>query len=104
MNKLFIATTLVLALSNCSSSWVQLTIEGEGVIQLPLASASNCTRIGSTRSSTLNKMLFLDRNRVRLELELVTLARNEAGTMGGDAVVAESAIADGQQRFGVYRC
>jgi hypothetical protein len=49
-------------------------------------------------------MLFLDRNSARLELELVTLARNEAGTMGGNAVVAESVITDGQQRFGVYRC
>lgn len=104
MSKLIIATTLALALSNCSSSWVQLTTEGQGVVQLPLPSASNCTRIGSTRSSTLNKMLFLDRNSARLELELVTLARNEAGTMGGNAVVAESVITDGQQRFGVYRC
>lgn len=104
MNKLSIAVGLALALSNCSSSWVQLTAEGEGVIQLPLANVTGCTRIGSTRSSTLNKMLFLDRNSARLELELVTLARNEAGTMGGNAVVSESAIADGQQRFGVYRC
>jgi hypothetical protein len=104
MRNLIVVTTLALALSSCSSSWVQLTTEGQGVVQLPLANVSNCARIGSTRSSTLNKMLFLDRNSARLELELVTLARNEAGTMGGNAIVAESAIADGQQRFGVYSC
>ena len=104
MLKLFIAFIAVLTLSNCASTWVQLTPEGEKVVQLPLANVSNCTRIGSTRSSTLNKMLFLERNRAKLELELVTLARNEAGTTGGNAIVAESEIADGQQRFGVYRC
>jgi hypothetical protein len=104
MNKLSIAISLVLALSSCSSSWVQLTPEGEGVTQFPLANVSNCSRLGSTRASTLKKMLFLDRNRSKLEQELVTLARNEAGTMGGNAIVSESAIADGAQRFGVYRC
>jgi hypothetical protein len=35
---------------------------------------------------------------------LLTLARNEAGSMGVNVVVPESLIDKGQQSFGVYRC
>ncbi|MBL4573298.1 MAG: DUF4156 domain-containing protein, partial [Gammaproteobacteria bacterium] len=40
----------------------------------------------------------------RLQEELLTLARNEAGRMGGNTVVPESLIDGGEQDFGVYNC
>ena len=36
--------------------------------------------------------------------ELLRLARNEAGSMGGNAIVPESVIEEGRQTFGVYSC
>jgi hypothetical protein len=103
MTKALITAIGAVMLVGCSS-WVQLTSEGESVMLLPESGVASCTRVGGTRSSTLNKILFTQRNRLRLEEELATLARNEAGSMGGDAIVVESPISDGTQRFGVYRC
>lgn len=103
MTKALMISLTVIVCVSCSS-WVQLTSEGEPVLLLPESGVASCTRIGSTRSSTLNKILFSERNRARLEEELITLARNEAGSMGGDAITVESPITDGVQRFGVYRC
>ena len=40
----------------------------------------------------------------KVAAELETLARNEAATMGGNAVVAASTVKDGRQTFGVYHC
>ncbi|MFK7865585.1 MAG: DUF4156 domain-containing protein [Pseudohongiellaceae bacterium] len=103
MKKALSVGIALLALTSCSS-WVQLTAEGESVLLLPESGVASCTRIGGTRSSTLNKILFTERNKLRLEEELATLARNEAGSMGGNAISVESPISDGTQRFGVYRC
>lgn len=103
MIKVVITGFAALALSSCSS-WVQLTSEGEAVMLLPESGVVSCTRIGGTRSSTLNKILFTERNRTRLEEELATLARNEAGSMGGNAITIESPISDGTRRYGVYQC
>ena len=103
MTKALVSAIGAVVLVGCSS-WVQLTSQGEGVILLPESGVATCTRIGGTRSSTLSKILFSKRNRARLEEELNTLARNEAGSMSGDAIVIESPISDGTQRFGVYKC
>ena len=103
MTKALITAIGAVMLVSCSS-WVQLTSEGESVMLLPESGVASCTRVGGTRSSTLNTILFTQRNLLRLEEELATLARNEAGSMSGDAIVIESPISDGTQRFGVYRC
>lgn len=103
MTKALITAIGAVMLVSCSS-WVQLTSEGESVMLLPESGVASCTRVGGTRSSTLNTILFTQRNRLRLLEELATLARNEAGSMSGDAIVIESPISDGTQRFGVYRC
>ncbi len=98
-----IITFLFLSLSACST-WVQLTAEGQVVRILDANQATNCGRIGNARAQTMNKILFIERNRQRLEDELRTLARNEGGRIGGNVVVAESEIADGSQNFGVFSC
>jgi hypothetical protein len=47
---------------------------------------------------------ILARGDSKVRGELITLARNEAATMGGDSIVAESPAVQGRQTFGVYRC
>ena len=101
MYKLAALMLLIASLTACN--WVQLTQEGAGVRVATLAEMGNCTRIGTTNSSTTSRVI-VQRGGERVQNELVTLARNEAGLMGGNAIVASSTIQDGRQSFVVYRC
>jgi hypothetical protein len=91
-----------LILSGCN--WVQLTAEGQGVRLATASEVSNCSRVGRTNARTLSRVVVVERGGEQLQSELLTLARNEAGSMGGNVVVPESLIDKGQQSFGVYRC
>ena len=68
------------------------------------ASSEICQSLGRASSSTLDRLLLIERNTVRQEDELLTLARNEAGDMGGNAIVPITAASAGKQSFAVYRC
>lgn len=99
------ASTLLLAgmlLASCT--WVQLTSEGQSVSVRQADDVAACQRLGRTQSQTTKSVLLIDRNRDKLSQELITLARNEAGSLGGNTIAAESGIAEGRQSFGVYRC
>ncbi len=92
------------ALASCQS-WVQLTQEGSQVEVIGDASrVTHCTRVGRARVQTLGKIVVVERGSQRLQDELLTLARNEAADLGGDTIVPESIITDGEQIYGVYRC
>jgi hypothetical protein len=101
-----ITNSLALAclLTACSSAWVQLSPAGEQVSLATAAEVRNCTRLGTANVSGADNIGFVQRGANRLQEELVTLARNEAGTLGGNRVTPESAIEDGRQTFGVFRC
>jgi hypothetical protein len=49
-------------------------------------------------------LVVVERGGERLQDELIRLARNEAGDLGGNVIVPESVIEEGRQSFGVYRC
>ena len=102
MKNFLLVVASAAVLSGCT--WVQLTGEGEGVSLLTADGASNCERIGRATAKTLGKIVTVERGGQRLQTELLTLARNEAGRMGGNAVVPESLINNGQQDYGVYNC
>jgi len=89
-------------LSSCS--WVQLNEAGESVRVARPGDIGSCERIGEVSASVLDKVAFMKRSREKKARELETLARNEAGTMGADTIVASSDIEDGRRRFTVYRC
>ena len=103
MFRLLSAFSILLSLVACSS-WVQLTAAGQQVEIRSLSQVSNCERIGRASSSTMDRLLFVDRPSERQQNELFTLARNEAGDMGGNVIVALNEVTDGNQRFDVYRC
>lgn len=65
---------------------------------------SNCRRIGTTSAQTLSKLIVVERGAERLQTELLTLAKNQAGRMNANTIVPESLIEQGKQRFGVYSC
>jgi len=93
-----------LALGACSSSWVQVTPEGQGVRVATTQDIASCTRVGTANVNALDNIGFVQRGAARLQEELISLARNEGGRLGGNRVVPESTIEDGRQTFGVFRC
>lgn len=92
------------ALVACGNTWVQITPEGQAVSLANAADVRNCTRVGTANVNALDNIAFINRGAKPLQAELVGLARNEGGRLGGNRVVPESTIQDGRQTFGVYRC
>ena len=63
-----------------------------------------CVTKGEIVVSVKNKVAFYERNALRVQEELETLARNEAPSAGANAVQAAGAPADGSQRFLAFQC
>ena len=102
MKKILLTASLSLLISACT--WVQLTAEGSNVRLAGARLVTNCERIGRATARTLGEIVTVERGGGKLQTELLTLARNEAGRMGGDTIVPESLISQGEQEFGVFRC
>lgn len=99
------APTSLMALAVLTGcTWVQLTAEGEGVRLAVASEVTACQRVGTTTATTRSRVAIADRGSAKVQDELVTLARNEAGSMGGNTIVADGTITEGRQRFIVYRC
>ena len=103
MNRIILFSSLLVILSSCNS-WVQVTSEGESVRLASGSETANCQRVGSAQAQTLSRLVVVERGGERLQDELIRLARNEAGDLGGNVIVPESVIEEGRQSFGVYRC
>lgn len=103
MRKLIVISIFTTILTACGT-WVQVTSAGQGVRVATPNEVSACTRLGSSTTNALDSIGFIDRSAAKLQEELINLARNEAGDMGGNRIVVESPISEGKQSFGVYRC
>ena len=103
MNRIILLSSLLVIFCSCNS-WVQVTNAGESVRLASGNEIANCQRIGSTQAQTLSRLVVVERGGERLQDELIRLARNEAGDLGGNVIVPESVIEEGRQSFGVYRC
>ena len=90
------------AMAGCNH--VALDTGAEGTRVIDQAEASGCERVGNTHVKVLAKVLGIKRGEDKMSKELATLARNAAIEMNGNAVMAESEISDGGQKFGIYRC
>lgn len=98
------ACALLVASLAVACTWVKPTAEGESVRVAGAAEVANCERKGKVTVSVKNRVAAVERKPTKVESELATLARNEAPAMGGDTVVAESAVSDGRQVYGIYDC
>lgn len=85
-------------------AWVELSDQGQEVRVARPGDVADCRRLGEATASVLDEVAFMKRSRDRQARELETLARNEAGAMGGNAIVATSDVEDGRRTFSVYRC
>ena len=103
MARLFLSLLIITLIPSCSN-WVQVTSEGQTVRLVAADVPTNCDRIGRVQAQTLGRLVGIERGAERLQDELARIARNEAADAGGNTIVPESQITDGQQTFGVYRC
>ena len=106
MRSIALASMLVPLVSATLSGcvWVDLKPKGEEVKVLTAQEASRCKRIGHVESTTAAEIAGIPRDEESLNNELTRLARNHAGELGGNGVVAIGTPKEGQQTFNVYRC
>jgi hypothetical protein len=85
-------------------SFVSLTPEAKNIaVTTPSNALKNCKFLGNTNVSLWSKAETFQSQKT-VESQLDTLARNQAATMGGNTVVASSAIDNGQRAYAVYNC
>lgn len=102
MKRILIAVCGGLILSSCT--WVKVTPNGQSVRLVPSAKVvESCRRIGKVNTKVVSKVVF-NRDTENVASELADLARNEAALLGGDTILATSAINDGRRSFDVYQC
>lgn len=99
-----IAVVMVAIMTTAGCTWVKPESGAEQVRLLSADQASGCQRLGQTTTSVRDRVGGVQRKPGKVADELTTLARNSAFEMGGDAIVADSPVRDGQQRFIIYRC
>jgi hypothetical protein len=105
MNK-YLNIVFVAVLAGCvhGCTWVKTTPVGESVRVVSADAVKDCQRKSKVIVSLKNRVAGVERNATKVANELATLARNEGGRLGGDTVVAESAVSEGSQEYGVYVC
>ena len=100
--QLLVMVLLLGSLGACS--WVDVKPEAEVVQVITTEYAENCIKLGIAKAKTLDKIWLFNRNVEKMNQELATLARNEAQTMGGNAIRPVGKLTQGQQAFLVYNC
>lgn len=104
--KTFVINTTLFCLVNIlvSCSFVDLNPEAKDTtVSTNANSLSNCKFLGNTEVSIWSKAdSFQSQDTVENQLD--TLARNQAAAIGGNTVLANSKINNGQRTYGVYNC
>lgn len=95
----------VFAFSACT--WVEPDAGGK-TIRVAYDEAATRACVDLRRSVTVSvkhEIAGIERNRLKVQDELESLARNEAASMAeADTVRATSAVRDGEQSYAVYDC
>jgi len=95
---------ILLSLLASACTFVQPSQEGEAVRLITMEEAAACKRLGKTTVSTLARIAGMPRHEESIRDELVTLARNSAVTMNGDAISPLGEVTEGELTFAVFRC
>ncbi len=101
--RLLLLSAAILATSACT--WVPIEPVGKSVRVLPAGPVpTGCIDKGEVVVTVKSKVGFYNRNPLRVQEELETLARNEAPSASANAVQASGLPADGSQRFKAFQC
>ena len=85
-------------------SFVDLTEEGGKVLEATADEVDNCKMVGKGTATTRSKRVFFKRKGERVQNELLGLAKNEAATLGANAIVAGEIGEDGKMKWAGYSC
>lgn len=88
-------------LTGCT--WVKLTEAGATVRLATTADVGACERLGIATATTREKIV-VGRNETKVKGELITLASNQAATLGANTIVPMAPPDQGIQNFIAYRC
>lgn len=99
---MLVGVAAAVMVSGCT--FVKPTQHADEVLVLKPHQTRECEQLRRSTSQVLDKIWFINRNREKMAEELEILARNTAAEIGGNAVVADSEIDAGKQRFIIYNC
>ncbi len=98
-----LSTSLLICAATAGCTWVKLDEGGANVRLATQEQVAGCERLGIATASTREKVV-VKRNETKIKGELITLASNQAATLGGNAMVPQAPPDNGIQNFIVYRC
>jgi len=93
----------LLALAACAD-WVPLKPGAEGVRVATADQVKHCRHVGRTIVSVADAVAGIKRKPQTVAAELERLARNHAPKLGGDTIVPEGPVENGERSYKVYRC
>lgn len=99
--------TLLLILVVCllgGCTWVRTEPGAEQVRLAEVNEVGACERLGQTTVSLRDRVGAVQRRPGRVADELTILGKNSALEIGGDTIVTDTPVQDGQRRFQIYRC
>lgn len=93
---------LYLLVSSCT--WVKYEEGAENIALVKPAHIESCEKLGEVSAQVKHTVSGLKRKPEKVARELIVLAKNQAVTMGANALVSLDAPDAGQQSFVAYRC
>ncbi len=104
MNRIVIFTLAATAVLLSGCSWVKLDKTARNVAVVKPRYVKGCEYLGMVSGKVFTGAAGVQRSRRKVSEEIQTIARNNAASMGGDSVVPAGRVAEGRQKFKVYRC
>lgn len=92
-----------MAVSGCAGWW-RHEPPAKSVRIVTAEEVGDCTHVGSTHVSVIDKRLQLEQTEGAVKAELLRLAGQSAEQMGGNAVIEMTNMDDGSQSFALFRC
>lgn len=102
----FLTIQCFILVSFSACTWVKPTQLGSEVrfVEQTDRTFETCTELGTITSMVKDKIGPVNRSQEKVDLELITIAKNEAVEMGGDTIVPSGPESNGRRAFTVYRC
>ena len=93
----------LITLATASCTWVHMA-PGASAVNVVTGQPAGCETRGEVEVSVKDGVAFYDRNPLRVQEELETLARNEAPGLGADTVQPLGPPSAGSQRDAAWTC
>ena len=103
-NRARLITVCALILLSSACSWVELKPEGQNVQLVKSYDVRGCKKIGHVTSNTTATVMWIPRDSVTINDELIRLSRNHAASIGGDRIFPVGPPSNGEQTFTVFHC